>query len=127
MSLNVVSILNLVHILAQAQVFFTPAHVHCCAFVSSESTCTHRALFLEINKTVKQDTGDYIKWQHLNSVSTQEHTGIRIWMADAHEGQAQSARTSPAVSIPVCLISYNYIAQDLACGWYTMQAVYHYG
>ncbi|KAK0473626.1 hypothetical protein IW261DRAFT_1423538 [Armillaria novae-zelandiae] len=64
--------------------------VFCHVFLNWETAIAHQHVFSEIEKFVKQDTGQSLRWCHLHASMIDDYNhGILQWTADAHKGQAK--------------------------------------
>ncbi|KAK0472568.1 hypothetical protein EDD18DRAFT_1093925 [Armillaria luteobubalina] len=64
--------------------------VFCRVFLNRETAVAHQHVFSEIEKFVKQDTGESLSWRHLHASMIDDYDhGILQWTADAHKGQAK--------------------------------------
>ncbi|KAK0238774.1 hypothetical protein EDD85DRAFT_769017, partial [Armillaria nabsnona] len=64
--------------------------VFCCVFLNRETAVAHQHVFSEVEKLVKQDTGQSLHWHHLHASMIDDYdNGILQWTADAHKGQAK--------------------------------------
>ncbi|KZP03707.1 hypothetical protein FIBSPDRAFT_768547 [Athelia psychrophila] len=65
------------------------AVTYCRVYVNRQSAAAHALIFRKIEDIVRQDTGQQLKWRHLDADSEEDHCGILQWMGDQHRGQAK--------------------------------------
>lgn len=63
--------------------------VYCRVFVTRQTAAAHLFIFQNIDRIVKEDTGQPLQWRHLHAKSLLDFPGILTLTADQHRGQAK--------------------------------------
>jgi hypothetical protein len=63
--------------------------VYCRVFVTRQTAAAHQFIFQNIDRIVKEDTGQPLQWRHLHAKSLLDFPGILTLTGDQHRGQAK--------------------------------------
>ncbi|KAK7015447.1 hypothetical protein R3P38DRAFT_3321667 [Favolaschia claudopus] len=64
--------------------------IFCRIYLNRQTAAAHHRIFQEIESIVRQDTGQRLKWRHLDATSVEQYDGMILhWAADQHRGQAK--------------------------------------
>ncbi|KAJ7019408.1 hypothetical protein C8F04DRAFT_335710 [Mycena alexandri] len=65
--------------------------IFCRVYLNRQTAAAHQRVFEEIEGIVREDTGDSLKWRHLDATSLDTEYGSMVlsWTADQHRGQAK--------------------------------------
>ncbi|KDQ62455.1 hypothetical protein JAAARDRAFT_54405 [Jaapia argillacea MUCL 33604] len=77
--------------------------VYCRAYTTHQSTVAHRLIFQTMERIVKADTRQHLRWRHIHGSHANDLTGILFFTGDQHGGQGKGLGThlqDVAMSVP---------------------------